>query len=318
MYAGDRSRKTTLVEYGFRLPSAMDNRPLNFEEWQRRVGQVVFVSATPGPYELTKTGGEVVEQVIRPTGLVDPEVDVRPVRGQVDDLLNEIRERVERGERVLVTTLTKKMAENLTEYYAELGVRVRYLHSEIETLERIKILRDLRAGEFDVLVGINLLREGLDLPEVSLVAILDADKEGFLRSEMSLIQTIGRAARNINGKAILYADRVTDSMRRAIGETQRRREKQAAYNREHGITPQSVVKAIDSTLISIVEADYFKVPLNLDEIEEYSPQNLAETITRLEVEMRAAAGRYEFERAAELRDRIKHLRARELELAPGD
>jgi excinuclease ABC subunit B len=318
MYAGDRSRKTTLVEYGFRLPSAMDNRPLNFEEWQRRVGQVVFVSATPGPYELTKTGGEVVEQVIRPTGLVDPEVDVRPVRGQVDDLLNEIRERAERGERVLVTTLTKKMAENLTEYYAELGVRVRYLHSEIQTLERIKILRDLRAGEFDVLVGINLLREGLDLPEVSLVAILDADKEGFLRSEMSLIQTIGRAARNINGKAILYADRVTDSMRRAIGETQRRREKQAAYNREHGITPQSVVKAIDSTLISIVEADYFKVPLNLDEIEEYSPQNLAETITRLEAEMRGAASRYEFERAAELRDRIKHLRARELELAPGD
>ncbi|HEY7915114.1 MAG TPA: excinuclease ABC subunit UvrB [Blastocatellia bacterium] len=318
MYAGDRSRKTTLVEYGFRLPSAMDNRPLNFEEWQRRVGQVVFVSATPGPYELTKTGGEVVEQVIRPTGLVDPQVDVRPVRGQVDDLLNEIRERVERGERVLVTTLTKKMSENLTEYYAELGVRVRYLHSEIETLERIKILRDLRAGEFDVLVGINLLREGLDLPEVSLVAILDADKEGFLRSEMSLIQTIGRAARNINGKAILYADRVTDSMRRAIGETQRRREKQAAYNSEHGITPQSVVKAIDSTLISIVEADYFKVPLNLDEIEDYSPQNLAETITRLEAEMRAAAGRYEFERAAELRDRLKHLRARELEIAPGD
>jgi excinuclease ABC subunit B len=219
---------------------------------------------------------------------------------------------------VLVTTLTKKMSENLTEYYAELGVRVRYLHSEIETLERIKILRDLRAGEFDVLVGINLLREGLDLPEVSLVAILDADKEGFLRSEMSLIQTIGRAARNINGKAILYADRVTDSMRRAIGETQRRREKQAAYNSEHGITPQSVVKAIDSTLISIVEADYFKVPLNLDEIEDYSPQNLAETITRLEAEMRAAAGRYEFERAAELRDRLKHLRARELEIAPGD
>jgi excinuclease ABC subunit B len=240
------------------------------------------------------------------------------VRGQDDDLLNEIRERVERGERVLVTTLTKKMSENLTEYYAELGVRVRYLHSEIETLERIKILRDLRAGEFDVLVGINLLREGLDLPEVSLVAILDADKEGFLRSEMSLIQTIGRAARNINGKAILYADRVTDSMRRAIGETQRRREKQAAYNSEHGITPQSVVKAIDSTLISIVEADYFKVPLNLDEIEDYSPQNLAETITRLEAEMRAAAGRYEFERAAELRDRLKHLRARELEIAPGD
>ena len=243
---------------------------------------------------------------------------MRPVRGQVDDLLNEIRVRVERGERVLVTTLTKKMSENLTEYYAELGVRVRYLHSEIQTLERIKILRDLRAGEFDVLVGINLLREGLDLPEVSLVAILDADKEGFLRSEMSLIQTIGRAARNINGKAILYADRITDSMRRAMGETQRRREKQAAYNREHGITPQSVVKAIDSTLVSIVEADYFKVPLNLDDIEQYSPQNLAETIAKLEHDMRAAAARYEFERAAELRDRIKHLRSRELELASSD
>ena len=314
MYAGDQSRKRTLVDYGFRLPSAMDNRPLNFAEWERRVGQVIFVSATPGPYELTKTGGEVVEQVIRPTGLIDPEVDVRPVRGQVDDLLNEIRERVSRNERVLVTTLTKKMSENLTEYYAELGVRVRYLHSEIVTLERIKILRDLRAGEFDVLVGINLLREGLDLPEVSLVAILDADKEGFLRSEMSLIQTIGRAARNLNGKAILYADRVTDSMRRALGETQRRREKQAQYNREHGITPQSVVKAIDSTLVSIVEADYFKVPLNLDEVEEYSPENIKETIAQLESSMRAAAARYEFERAAELRDKIKYLRSREIEL----
>ena len=315
MYAGDQSRKRTLVEYGFRLPLAMDNRPLNFEEWQRRVGQLIFVSATPGPYELTKTGGEVVEQVIRPTGLIDPEVDVRPVRGQVDDLLNEIRQRVARNERVLVTTLTKKMAENLTEYYAELGVRVRYLHSEIVTLERIKILRDLRAGEFDVLVGINLLREGLDLPEVSLVAILDADKEGFLRSEMSLIQTIGRAARNLNGKAILYADRMTDSMRRALGETQRRREKQAEYNREHGITPQSVVKAIDSTLVSIVEADYFKVPLNLEDVEEYSPQNIAETVARLEGQMRSAAAKYEFERAAELRDKIKYLRSRELGMA---
>lgn len=315
MYAGDQSRKRTLVDYGFRLPSAMDNRPLNFEEWQRRVGQLVFVSATPGPYELTKTGGEVIEQVIRPTGLVDPEVDVRPVRGQIDDLLNEIRERVERGERVLVTTLTKKMAEDLTEYYTEVGVRVRYLHSEIQTLERIKILRDLRAGEFDVLVGINLLREGLDLPEVSLVAILDADKEGFLRSEQSLIQTIGRAARHVRGKAILYADRITDSMRRAIGETQRRREKQAEYNREHGITPQTIVKAIDSTLVSIVEADYFKVPTNLDEVEDYTPEKIEETLVRLEHQMRAAAAKYEFERAAELRDKIKHLRSRRLEVA---
>ncbi len=312
MYAGDQSRKRTLVDYGFRLPSAMDNRPLNFAEWEHRVGQLIFVSATPGPFELTKTGGEVIEQVIRPTGLIDPEVDVRPVRGQVDDLLNEIRNRVEKGERVLVTTLTKKMSENLTEYYAELGVRVRYLHSEIVTLDRIRILRDLRAGEFDVLVGINLLREGLDLPEVSLVAILDADKEGFLRSEMSLIQTIGRAARNVNGKAILYADRMTDSMRRAIGETQRRRERQALYNKEHGITPQTIVKAIDSTLVSIVEADYFKVPINLDDVEEYSPDNLVKTIARLEAEMRAAAGRFEFERAAELRDKMKYLRTRQL------
>ncbi len=314
MYAGDQSRKRTLVEYGFRLPSAMDNRPLNFAEWEEKVGQVIFISATPGPYELTKTGGEVVEQVIRPTGLIDPVVDVRPVRGQVDDLLNEIRERTERNERVLVTTLTKKMAENLTEYYAEIGVRVRYLHSDIQTLERIKILRDLRRGEFDVLVGINLLREGLDLPEVSLVAILDADKEGFLRSEQSLIQTIGRAARNLNGTAILYADRITDSMRRALSETQRRREKQAAYNTDHGITPQSVVKAIDATLVSIVEADYFKIPLDWEEIEDYSHEKLTETLARLEAEMRAAAAKLEFEHAAELRDKIKFLRARELEL----
>ncbi len=312
MYAGDQSRKKTLVEYGFRLPSAMDNRPLNFEEWEDRIGQVIFVSATPGPYELTKSGGEVVEQVIRPTGLIDPEVDVRPVRGQVDDLLNEIRERVAMKERVLVTTLTKKMAENLTEYYAELGVRVQYLHSEIQTLERIKILRDLRTGSFDVLVGINLLREGLDLPEVSLVAILDADKEGFLRSEQSLIQTIGRAARNVNGKAILYADRITDSMRRALGETQRRRERQRAYNTEHGITPQTIVKAIGSSLISIVEADYFKVPLDLDDIEEYSPEKINQTVQRLEMQMREAAAHYEFERAAELRDKIKVLKNREM------
>jgi len=314
MYAGDQSRKRTLVEYGFRLPSAMDNRPLNFQEWEGRMGQLVFVSATPGPYELTKTAGEVVEQVIRPTGLIDPDVEVRPVRGQVDDLLNEIRLRAGRRECVLVTTLTKKMAENLTEYYAELGVRVRYLHSEVETLERIRILRDLRRGDFDVLVGINLLREGLDLPEVSLVAILDADKEGFLRSDTSLIQTIGRAARNVNGKAIMYADKITDSMRRAINETDRRREKQHAYNKERGITPQTIVKAVDSTLISIVEADYFKVPMDYEDIDDYSREKIGDTIRRLEAEMRAAASRYEFERAAELRDKIKHLREREMEV----
>ncbi|HXF38169.1 MAG TPA: excinuclease ABC subunit UvrB [Blastocatellia bacterium] len=315
MYHGDQSRKRTLVEYGFRLPSAMDNRPLNFEEWEHRVDQLIFVSATPGPYELSKTSGEFVEQVIRPTGLIDPVVDVRPVKGQIDDLLNECRARAARNERVLVTTLTKKMAENLTEYFAELGVRVRYLHSEIQTLERIRILRDLRAGEFDVLVGINLLREGLDLPEVSLVAILDADKEGFLRSEQSLIQTMGRAARNLNGQAILYADRVTDSMRRALSETQRRRARQAAYNEEHGITPQSIIKAIDSTLVSIVEADYFKVPMVMEDMDKYSADKISETIARLEREMRRAAAHYEFERAAELRDRIKHLRSRELEVA---
>jgi excinuclease ABC subunit B len=315
MYHGDQSRKKTLVEYGFRLPSAMDNRPLNFEEWERRMGQLIFVSATPGPYELSKTSGEFVEQVIRPTGLIDPVVDVRPVKGQIDDLLNEVRMRAGRNERVLVTTLTKKMAENLTEYYAELGVRVRYLHSEVQTLDRIRILRDLRAGEFDVLVGINLLREGLDLPEVSLVAILDADKEGFLRSEMSLIQTIGRAARNLNGKAILYADRMTDSMRRALGETQRRRERQAAYNLEHSITPASIIKAINSTMVSIVEADYFKLPSVAEGAEEYSAENIAATIQRLEGQMRSAAAKYEFERAAELRDRIKYLRSRQLEVA---
>jgi excinuclease ABC subunit B len=315
MYQGDQSRKKTLVEYGFRLPSAMDNRPLNFEEWENRMGQLIFVSATPGPYELSKTSGEFVEQVIRPTGLIDPVVDVRPVKGQIDDLLNEVRIRASKNERVLVTTLTKKMAENLTEYYAELGVRVRYLHSEIQTLDRIKILRDLRAGEFDVLVGINLLREGLDLPEVSLVAILDADKEGFLRSEQSLIQTIGRAARNMSGKAILYADRMTDSMRRALGETQRRRERQAVYNRENNITPQSIVKAIGSTLVSIAEADYFKLPSVAEEAVEYSAENLAETIKKLEGQMRAAAAKYEFERAAELRDRIKYLKSRQLEVA---
>jgi excinuclease ABC subunit B len=312
MFHGDQSRKQTLVEYGFRLPSAMDNRPLNFQEFETRIGQTIYVSATPGPYELTKTGGEAVEQIIRPTGLMDPEVEVRPVRGQIDDLLEECRVRAEKNERVLVTTLTKKMAEDLTDYFTEVGVRVRYLHSDIETLERIKILRDLRRGEFDVLVGINLLREGLDLPEVSLVAILDADKEGFLRSESSLIQTIGRAARNVNGKAILYADKMTDSMRRAIGETERRRAIQLEFNSEHGITPQTIVKPVEATLVTAYEADYFKVPLNLDELEEYSSENIEATIAGLEREMREAASRFEFERAAELRDRIKYLREREV------
>ncbi len=315
MYNGDRSRKQNLVDYGFRLPSALDNRPLKFEEWEKRVGQVIYVSATPGPYELTKSGGVVVEQLIRPTGLLDPEVDVRPVRGQIDDLLHEVRERVECKERVLVTTLTKKMAEDLTDYYSDLGIRVRYLHSEIETLERIKILRDLRKGEFDVLVGINLLREGLDLPEVSLVAILDADKEGFLRSEPSLIQTIGRAARNANGKAILYADVMTDSMRKAIGETNRRRGRQIAFNEENGITPRSIIKPIEATLVTAYEADYFKVPVNLEDFEDYSAEKLAETIVRLDREMREAARKFEFERAAELRDKIKYLKEREIEVA---
>jgi excinuclease ABC subunit B len=314
MFNGDQSRKKTLVEYGFRLPSAMDNRPLNFEEFEARIGQTIYVSATPGPYELTRTGGEVVEQIIRPTGLMDPLVEVRPVKGQIDDLLGECRARAERNERVLVTTLTKKMAEDLTEYFSEVDVCVRYLHSDIETLERIKILRDLRRGEFDVLVGINLLREGLDLPEVSLVAILDADKEGFLRSESSLIQTMGRAARNANGMAILYADRVTDSMRRAIGETDRRRSIQEEYNREHGITPQTIIKPVEATLVTAYEADYFKVPLELEQIEDYSPANLEATIARLEAEMRVAAKNLEFERAAELRDRVKYLRERELQL----
>jgi excinuclease ABC subunit B len=315
MYNGDRSRKQNLVDFGFRLPSALDNRPLKFEEWEKRVGQVIYVSATPGPYELTKSGGVVIEQIIRPTGLLDPEVEVRPIRGQIDDLLHEVRERAARGERTLVTTLTKKMAEDLTDYYGDLGVRVRYLHSEIETLERIKILRDLRKGEFDVLVGINLLREGLDLPEVSLVAILDADKEGFLRSESSLIQTIGRTARNARGKAILYADKMTDSMLRAISETNRRRAKQTSFNEENGIIPQSIIKPIEATLVTAYEADYFKVPVNLEDFEEYSAEKLAETIVRLDQEMRDAARKYEFERAAELRDKIKYLRERELEVA---
>ena len=313
MYHGDRSRKQTLVDYGFRMPSALDNRPLTFEEFEHRVNQVVYVSATPGPYELTKSGGVVAEQVIRPTGLIDPEVEVRPIKGQVDDLLEEIRVRAERNERVLVTTLTKRMAEDLAEYFGEVGVRCRYLHSEIETLERVRILRDLRRGEFDVLIGINLLREGLDLPEVSLVAILDADKEGFLRSATSLIQSMGRCARHIEGRAILYADVMTDSMRQAIGETNRRRAKQTAYNLENHITPQSIIKSVDMQLAAIVEADYVTVPLDdapLGEIR--NEEQLAAAIVQLETQMREAAKKFEFERAATLRDKIRVLKQRDL------
>lgn len=318
MYHGDRARKEVLVEYGFRLPSALDNRPLNFQEWEARVGQIVYVSATPGPYELEQAGGVIVEQIIRPTGLVDPVIDVRPVRGQVDDLLAEIRTVVARHERVLVTTLTKRMAEDLAQYYQELGVRVRYLHSDIDTLERVQILRDLRLGTFDVLVGINLLREGLDLPEVSFVAILDADKEGFLRSAGALIQTIGRAARNVNGRAILYADTVTDSMRRAIAETDRRRQVQEAYNREHGITPASIIKNIDAVLSSVYERDYMTIPKAPDERDQYRSQGeLNAAIQRLEGEMRAAAANLEFERAATLRDRLKRLRSPDPQAATG-
>jgi excinuclease ABC subunit B len=315
MYFGDRSRKEVLVAYGFRLPSALDNRPLSFEEWEHRVNQVVFVSATPGPYELSKAGGVVVEQVIRPTGLMDPPIEVRPVRGQVDDLLKEIRERVGQKERVLVTTLTKRMAEDLTAYYQELGVKVRYLHSDIDTLERVEILRDLRRGAFDVLVGINLLREGLDLPEVSLVAILDADKEGFLRSGGSLIQTSGRAARNVNGRVIMYADTVTASMKTAIGETERRRALQASYNEEHGITPESVVRQIDDVLSSVYERDYSVGPSPRDAREPFRTQaELDAEISRLEVEMKSAAANLDFERAAAVRDTLKTLRSRELGL----
>ena len=318
MYQGDRSRKETLVAYGFRLPSALDNRPLNFEEWEKRVGQVVFVSATPGPYELAKSQGVVVEQIIRPTGLVDPPIDVRPVKGQVDDLLQEIRSRAARHERVLVTTLTKRMAEDLTEYYQELGVRVRYLHSDIETLERVEILRDLRRGEFDVLVGINLLREGLDLPEVSLVAILDADKEGFLRSAGALIQTSGRAARNVNGRVIMYADTVTRSMEAAIGETSRRRARQEAYNEDHGITPQSIVKQIDDVMSSVYERDYSTPPEPTDGVEgaiRFRTQaELDAHVATRQQDMREAAVNLDFEKAAAIRDEIKRLRNPELVL----
>ena len=312
MWHGDRSRKANLIEYGFRLPSALDNRPLNFDEFEQRVNQSIYVSATPGPYELTKAAGVVVEQIIRPTGLIDPPVEIRPVKGQIDDLLHEIRARAEKGERVLVTTLTKRMAEDLAEYYGEVGVRVRYMHSEIETLERVKILRGLRKGEFDVLIGINLLREGLDLPEVSLVAVLDADKEGFLRSQGSLIQTIGRCARNLNGLAILYADKMTDSMRRAIDETERRRAIQMAYNQEHGITPQSIISKIDMELAGIVAADYVDLADETTEVEGFtSQQQLDEFIGKLESDMREAAKKFEFEKAAQLRDRVRELKTKE-------
>jgi excinuclease ABC subunit B len=313
MYHGDRSRKETLVEYGFRLPSALDNRPLTFEEFEHRMNQLTYVSATPGAYELTKSAGVVVEQIIRPTGLVDPPVEVRPVKGQIDDLLYEIRQRVARGERVLVTTLTKRMAEDLAEYYSEVGVKCRYMHSEIETLERVKILRDLRRGEFDVLIGINLLREGLDLPEVSLVAILDADKEGFLRSSGSLIQTVGRCARNLNGRAILYADTVTDSMKKAMDETNRRRAIQEAYNQANGITPESIVRPLEMSLASIIEADYADLGANEAQgVPEFkSQEELDAYIAKLETDMREAAKRFEFETAAKLRDAIRELRTKE-------
>ncbi len=312
MWHGDRSRKGNLVDYGFRLPSAMDNRPLKFEEFESRTGQIVYVSATPGPYELTMTAGVVTEQIIRPTGLIDPPVEIRPIKGQIDDLLAEIRDRVARNQRVLVTTLTKRMAEDLSGYYTEVSVKCRYMHSEIETLERVKLLRDLRRGEYDVLIGINLLREGLDLPEVSLVAILDADKEGFLRSQGSLIQTIGRAARHLDGRAILYADVMTDSMKRALDETARRREKQQAYNEEHGITPQSVASPIGEALVGIAKADYVDVSVEDGGVPEFaSQQELDKHIAKMETEMRDAAKKFEFEKAANLRDAIKELRTKE-------
>jgi excinuclease ABC subunit B len=312
MYHGDQSRKGTLVEYGFRLPSALDNRPLKFEEWLERTGQRLFVSATPAAYELAETGGEVVEQLLRPTGLLDPPIEVKPVKGQVDDLLSRVKERTAKGERTLVTTLTKRMAEDLTNYYLELGVRVRYLHSDIETLERVQIIGDFRRGVFDVLVGVNLLREGLDLPEVSLVAVLDADKEGFLRSETSLIQTAGRAARNVNGIAVFYADRITDSMRRAIDETERRRVLQRSYNEEHGIVPESIVKSLDSPLLAMSNLDYLE-PQRLDgRRRPKDAPSLDREISDLEKEMKTSAKELEFERAAQLRDRIRELRAMKL------
>jgi excinuclease ABC subunit B len=308
MYYGDRSRKQTLVEYGFRLPSALDNRPLTFEEFEERVKQSVYVSATPGDYELAKGKVRIVEQIIRPTGLMDPAIELKPARNQVDDLLGEVRERVEKGERILVTTLTKRMAEDLAEYYADLGIRVKYLHSDIDTLERVEIIRDLRLGKFDCLIGINLLREGLDIPEVSLVAILDADREGFLRSERALIQTCGRAARNVAGKVLMYAETTTHSMSRAIEESNRRRKIQGEYNLAHGITPESIKKAIRDVLGSVYEADYYTVPVVREEAEGYlSPREVPKAIRQLKKEMRKAAEQLEFERAAEIRDRIQHL-----------
>jgi excinuclease ABC subunit B len=315
MYHGDRSRKLTLIEHGFRLPSALDNRPLNFSEFEARTPQALYVSATPGSYELRLVGRKVVEQLIRPTGLIDPEIEVRPVKGQVEDLMGEISARAQKSERTLVTTLTKRMAEDLTRYYHELGLRVRYLHSEIDTLERVKILRDLRKGKFDALIGINLLREGLDLPEVSLVGILDADKEGFLRSDTSLIQTFGRAARNISGKAILYADTMTDSMKKAIAETGRRRRIQQEYNRENNITPQSITKRIDEVLTSIYERDYFDYTQISEEKDIYlSPPKRMRRMEELEKFMKEAAKNLEFEKAARLRDELSKLKKRELEL----
>ncbi|HTR45733.1 MAG TPA: excinuclease ABC subunit UvrB [Thermodesulfovibrionales bacterium] len=310
MYEGDRSRKQTLIDFGFRLPSALDNRPLTFREFEHRMGQTICVSATPGHYELERARGNVVEQIIRPTGLVDPPMTVRPIAGQVDDLLGEIRKKAAQGERVLVTTLTKKTAEDLTDYYIELGVRARYLHSDIDTLQRVELIRDLRQGKFDVLVGVNLLREGLDLPEVSLVAILDADKEGFLRSERSLIQTAGRAARNVHGEVILYADRITGSIKRAMEETERRRKIQGRYNREMGITPETVQSNIKDILSSIYESDYVTVSA-AEETAEYGYDD--ETIKKIEEEMKDAARKLDFERAAALRDRLKEIKGKVLE-----
>jgi excinuclease ABC subunit B len=312
MHHGDRSRKEALVEYGFRLPSAFDNRPLTFDEFTAAVGQVLYVSATPATYELEMADGVVAEQIIRPTGLTDPATTVRPAAEQVDDLMEEIRLRAERGERVLVTTLTKRMAEDLTQYYLQMGLRVRYLHSDIDTLERVEVIRDLRLGKFDALIGINLLREGLDIPEVSLVAILDADKEGYLRSATSLVQTSGRAARNIRGEVIMYADRITDSMRTALGETDRRRSLQAAYNAEHGITPESIHRSIRDVLRSVEERDYYTVEAEAPDEGFESAEALAEAVKRLEGEMKEAAKRLDFERAAELRDRLRALRKRDL------